>query len=297
MSRILALLPFLLILAAAPVNADPVPEPHLLISVDELAGILHDEDVLVLHVAREKAHFKEGHLPGAVFLPLGSIAQNRDGRLNVMPPRGEVIAALEAVGVRPDLRVVVYGNLDGLAASRAFLTLDVLGHPRVAVLDGGLEAWQAAGHTVSVGAPAHVSPGALEAQLDDSAFVSASWIADHLDDERVLLIDARPEDQFTGEEPGDDIERPGHIPGAVNLFWQSSLGEDGTFLPLEELQARWSAAGVSEDVLIVTYCRTGMQASHAYLTARLLGYRPHIYDPSFAEWSNLTEYPVAFTAN
>jgi len=267
-------------------------EATILVSVDRLAAQRELPHVVVLHVARQQDHYEEGHIPGARFLPLSTFAVNRDNQVNLLPEAAVLRDALQGVGISDGARIVVYGDFDGLAAARAFFALDVHGLD-VAVLDGGLEAWQAAGHPLTTKAPLPAERGSLTLDFDAGRVLVADEVAARIEREGTVLVDARPPEQHTGEEPGENISRAGHIPGSVNLFWEEDLQKDGTMRPIDELRGRYAEAGVTAGREVVTYCRTGVQASHAYLVTRLLGLDPLIYDGSFHDWSNNTGYPVA----
>jgi thiosulfate/3-mercaptopyruvate sulfurtransferase len=291
-SLVLSLL--LLVATTIPALAQDRAHPGILVSADWLAAHLEAPDVVVLHVAREAEHFAEARIPGARHLAVAAIAPERDGVPFQLAAVPDLIEAFEAAGVSDGDHVVLYGDMDGLAATRAFFTLDVLGHDRSSVLDGGLAAWQAGGHQTEAGPAEPPARGSLTARQQAKRVVDAEWVRARLNDPARVLVDARPAAQYTGEEPGDGIERPGHIPGAANVFWQTTVAEDGppVMLPADELRQRYEAAGLNGERTFVAYCRTGMQASHAYFVARLLGYDARLYDGSFFEWSNRTDYPV-----
>ena len=196
---------------APPVNAD------LLVSVSQLQRRLNDPATVILHVGRDRAGYDAGHIPGARFLPLSAIVTERDE----LPSAQALDDAFEAVGVSDDSRVVVYGDLGGVAAARAFFTLDYLGHPPV-VLNGGIEAWRAAGQAVATAAPA-ASRGSFTPRAHPELVVDAAWVRARLRDTTVALIDARPPEQYSGAEPGEGVQRPGHIPGARNLFGPNTV--------------------------------------------------------------------------
>lgn len=254
--------------------------------------------VVFLHVGRDADAFVEGHIAGARFLPLSAFTEERGGVPFELPARNHLIDVFGKHGVSSNSRVIIYsdpllGDVDVLAAARAFFTLDAIGHPWAQVIDGGLEAWRGAdlGLAVGSGTPAqHVEYG--DPRLRRQAVVDADHVHARLEDAAMFLVDARPPAEYTGESGGAAIDRPGHIPGAKNLFWKTFLNEDGTIRPVDELAAIWTDAGVTRHHDVVVYCRTGMQASHAYLVARHLGIVPQMYDPSFIDWSNNTDYPV-----
>ena len=122
----------------------------------------------------------------------------------------------------------------------------------------------------------------------------ADWVAAHLDDPGVVLVDARPPDEFRGEAGNGDVARRGHIPTAQNLFWRDFfVDRDARRLrPAGELRAMFERAGAREDRTVVVYCRTGMQSSFAYFVSRYLGYRTKMYDGSYVDWSRREHLPV-----
>ncbi|SOD03947.1 3-mercaptopyruvate sulfurtransferase SseA, contains two rhodanese domains [bacterium JGI 053] len=212
----------LLLLTACPLPKElrEVPAPpvaaDLLVSVAQLQRRLNDPATVILHVGRDRASYDAGHIPGARYLALSSI--DSDG---AVPSVQALDDAFEAVGVSDASHVVVYGDLGGLAAGRAFFALDYLGHPP-AVLDGGLQAWRAAGRPVETAA-ATASRGTFTPRPHPELVVDAAWVRGHMRDSTVAIIDARPPEQSSGAEPGEGVQRPGHIPGAKNLFWQNTV--------------------------------------------------------------------------
>jgi thiosulfate/3-mercaptopyruvate sulfurtransferase len=121
-----------------------------------------------------------------------------------------------------------------------------------------------------------------------------SWEAANVSAPSVALIDARPAEEYSGERPGDGVPRGGHIPGAANLFWMQHVvsRENPLMRPAAELRRLYESAGAAPGRKVVTYCRTGGQASHSYFTAKYLGYDVVMYDGSYFEWSNATDTPV-----
>jgi len=294
---LLLLLPFAAPLVAqqpAPRDAAPAAaaNPQMLVSAAWLAERLTDPSVVVLHVGREEADFRAGHVPGARWVPLASIIVERDGVPNELPETEVLKEAFEQAGVSDDSHVVVYGDLGGLAAGRAFFTLDYLGHERVSLLDGGLDAWKSEDRPASTEArPA--ARGSFTPRPHANRVVDAGWVRERLEDPAYVLIDARPTPQFTGEDAAG--LRPGHIPGAKNIFWRTALvsDDDPRLKDAAALRSMYTAAGATMDRTVVAYCRTGMQASHAYFVARYLGFPVVMYDGSFIEWSRRADLPVA----
>lgn len=227
--------------------------------------------------------------PNAVFVPLSTFSVERDGIPNEFPPADSMAAMLEAAGVGGD-RIVIVG--EPIPAGRAFAALDYLGlGDRAALLDGGAAALPPA--SASGGERPRDEPLRLDAAVREGMIVDAEWVNEHLDDPNVAILDARPPAQFSGETPGQGIDRPGHIPGAGNLFWETLVqSSDNPRLKDEaELRRLFQEAGVTPGATVVAYCRTGGQASFLYAVARHLGYNVRLYDGSFIDWSR-TDYPV-----
>jgi rhodanese-related sulfurtransferase len=186
-------------IAAQGADEQPGADHPLLVSTGWLAERVDQPGLVVLHVAREEEAYREGHVPGARFLRLGSIVMERDGIPNELPDVEELREAFERAGVSDDSHVVVYGEMGGLAAGRTFFTLDYLGHQRVSLLDGGLEQWRSEGRAVETAArPAE--RGHFTPRPDPRRVVTADWVHERLDDPGYVLIDARPPAQYTGED-------------------------------------------------------------------------------------------------
>src|SRR5687768_5283003 len=128
----------------------PPVRSELIVSTAWLAAHLNDPKVVVLHVARARAHYDEGHIPGARFAGWNEITATRDGVPNELAPVADLQKLFARLGIGDDVRIVLYGDNSGLSAARAYFTLDYLGHgERSALLDGGLEKWKAERRGVS----------------------------------------------------------------------------------------------------------------------------------------------------
>ncbi len=262
---------------------------EMLVSTDWLAKHINDPSVFVIHAAAERKHFDEGHLPGARFLSTKDILTTRNGVANELPPVADLQKVFEQLGVGDSGRIVIYGENSGLVAARVYFTLDYLGHgERAALLDGGIEKWKAEKLLVETQPvktePAKFTPRPrpqIVARLD--AMRDLSWVAANVAAPSVSILDARPEEQYAGNQS----PRSGHIPGAANIYWLTHLlsRENPAMKPPSELSKLYEAAGLKADQQVVTYCNTGMQASHTYFTLKYLGYDVMMYDGSFSEWS------------
>lgn len=274
----------------------PKIHTEMLVTTKWLASHLKDKQVFILHVARDRQNYDEGHIPGARFLSLGSILTTRDGISNELPNVEKLINVFEALGIGDQGKIIIYGDNNGLSASRAFFTLDYLGHGhRLALLDGGLEKWKASGLQLET-ETAKFETARFTPRLSADVLTSfeimldQSWVTMNVPDSGVAIIDARPQEQFAGI----PNQRSGHIPGAANVFWMQHLtsANDLTLKPATELRKLYEAVGLKPDQKVVTYCNTGMQASQTYFTLKYLGYKVSMYDGSFSEWSKSESAPI-----
>lgn len=261
--------------------------PEMLVETGWLATHLDDPKVVVLHVGRERSSYEAGHIPGARFLPLGELAVTRDGIPSELPEPADLQRLFERAGVSDDTRVVLCGDNLGMAATRAYFTLDYLGHgDRAALLDGGLEKWRAEQRPVSTATP-EFKPGRFTPQLRPQVVASLEAVRNLAPE--VLLLDTRPPSFYAG----------GHIPGAVNLYWMDDLaGKDHPVLrPPAELRRIYEAAGAAPGRKVITTCQVGMSATHLYFTLKYLGYDVAMFDGSFSQWRQTPGAPVVAGAN
>lgn len=231
-----------------------------------------------------------GHLPGAVYVPLGTElaahGEPRDGR-HLLPSTEDLQAAARRWGIREGDTVVAYDDNHNLAAARAWWLLRWAGLDDVRLLDGGLAAWTAAGGALDTGyvvpEPGDVILGAgTLSTIDIDGAASFPGV----------LLDARAADRYVGEvEPIDP--KAGHIPGAVSAPTTGNLADDGRFRPADELRERFEALGVRAGVPVAAYCGSGVTASHEVAALAIAGFDAALYPGSWSQWSNHEERPVA----
>lgn len=243
-----------------------------------------------------REEFAKGHLPSAVYVDLDTELAGHglptDGR-HPLPEIVDFEAAARGWGLNHGDAAVVYDDVSGTSAARAWWLLRHAGFENVRVLDGGLTAWVAAGGALETGAP-EVTPGTVHLEYGQLPVLdadTAASVAAH-----GVLLDARAGERFRGEvEPVDP--RAGHIPGAVSAPTAETIGPDGRMLPPDDLAARFAALGVDADTRVGVYCGSGVTAAHAALAMEAAGLPiPALYPGSFSAWSNDPARPVAVGA-
>jgi thiosulfate/3-mercaptopyruvate sulfurtransferase len=235
--------------------------------------------------------YRQGHIPGAVYVDLDtelSAAPGPGGR-HPLPDAESFAAHMRAAGVSLQRPVVVYDAATSMSAARAWWALRYFGHPDVAVLDGGLAAWAAAGYELQSGR-ATPPPGDFVAAAGGMARIDAAEAVQLATSG--VLIDARAAERFRGEaETVDPVA--GHIPGARNQPSADNVDERGRFLEPERLRERFQALGIGDGVAVGAYCGSGVSAAHEVLALELAGYRAALYPGSWSEWITDPGRPVA----
>ena len=257
--------------------------------------------ITLLDVRWDLAHgarrdlFAAGHLPGAVFIDLardlaGEPGPRGEGGRHPLPDPARFRAAMRAAGVCTARPVVLYDGTSGLAAARGWWLLRHYGHPDVAVLDGGITAWTAAGGELETGAGEPAAPGDFDGAPGAMPVLDAEHAAALARDG--VLLDARAGERYRGEsEPIDPVA--GHIPGAVSRPTTDNLASDGRFADPAALRAAFAAAGADRATPVGVYCGSGVTAAHEVLALELAGLRAALYAGSWSDWVNDRSRPVA----
>ncbi|MGH8779638.1 sulfurtransferase [Paraburkholderia sp.] len=243
-----------------------------------------------------EAAYAAGHLPHAHYLhldrDLSGPKTGTNGR-HPLPDRVQLVDTLAALGLRQGQQVVAYDAQGGMYAARLWWLLRWLGHDAVALLDGGLQAWQAAGQPLTQDASPHVR-GDFKAGKPLTATIDAQGVERNLATLERTLVDARAADRYRGEnETLDPVG--GHIPGALNRFFKDNLTADGRFKSAHTLREEFGALlpGVAPEK-VVLQCGSGVTACHNALAMEVAGLHGAVlYPGSWSEWSANSSHPVA----
>jgi thiosulfate/3-mercaptopyruvate sulfurtransferase len=293
-------------LVPAPLTAQSAPRGSAqdaaitpVVSTEWLARELARPALVVLQIGSAES-FATAHIPGAVRLDFDNVivAPPVEGGLRMELPEASALqASLRALGVNNATRVVLVFEQPSafLRAGRAFFTLEWAGlEGRVAVLDGGLAAWRAAGRMVATGTGRTPTAGDVTLVPQPVRVASRAEVIESVRASGPRLVDARTP-EFYGNTRDNGMPRGGHIASAVNLPFNIATLPDGSFKPRAELEQLVAAAGIAADDALTTYCHIGLQASWMYLTLRHLGRRVSLYDGSFDDWSRDAALPLGET--
>ncbi len=272
-----------------------------LVSTEWLAQNLNNKNLRIIDVRSTVRDYWENHVPGAVYLSPEALRMADRGVPGKLMPAEVLVVMLGKMGVGRNTAVAVYAEQSDFKPAYLVWALDYLGHPSSAILDGGFTKWKEEGRPVTQDYPAVTpveyrlpasgsGPANVRATLEQ--VLEAVRAAGSGQNKGALLLDARPQELYTGEK--GSWKRKGHIKGALNHFWGTDINEDGTWKSREELSAVFAELGALPERPVIVYCGQGQMSSHLYFTLRhVLGYGDvKNYDGSFNEWSNREELPV-----
>ncbi len=276
-----------------------------LISSSELAAIATTPNLVIIDCRHDLMHpdagqqaYNTGHIPGALFMHVdhamsGSKYDQQgifQGR-HPLPAQADFIATLRTFGINQTTQVVAYDAQAGMFAARLWWMLRWVGHEAVAVLDGGLPAWTAAGGALSTTTPA-TTPGTIEAQASLVNTINVDDVLTNVSSRTKTVVDARAPDRYRGENETIDA-KGGHIPNAKNRFFKDNLQNNGQFKPAAQLRKEWSAIIDSPDTAIMQ-CGSGVTACHNLLALEIAGLSgATLYPGSWSQWSADPTRPVA----
>ena len=244
--------------------------------------------------------YAAGHIPGAHYLhldrDLSGPKTGKNGR-HPLPDRTALVANLASHGLMQGQQVIAYDAQGGMFAARLWWLLRWLGHDSVALLDGGLQAWQAAGHSLET-QPAARRQGDFKAGAPLAVTVDTHAIEQNLTTHERLVVDARSPDRYRGENETIDPVA-GHIPGARNRFFKDNLTADGRFKPAHTLRDEFKAViGPTQPEHVVLLCGSGATACHNALAMEIAGlHGAALYPGSWSEWCADPSHPVATGPN
>jgi thiosulfate/3-mercaptopyruvate sulfurtransferase len=268
----------------------------VLVSTDWAQRNLDTESVVFVEVDEDTGAYDTGHIPGAIKLDWKKDLQDPIKRDFVDAQQFSKL--LSERGIANDDTVVLYGGNNNWFAAYAYWYFKLYGHDKIKLLDGGRKKWELDGRTMSAD-PVNRPATSYAAEAPDTSIRAFR-------DEVIAaigtknLVDVRSPDEFSGKIlapahlPQEQSQRPGHIPGAINVPWSRAANEDGTFKSDEELTAIYAAAGLDDTRETIAYCRIGERSSHTWFVLQeLLGHKNvKNYDGSWTEYGSLVGAPI-----
>lgn len=268
-------------------------ELPLLMEPDELEALLGTPGLLLVDLSDAEA-YADQHVPGAVRMDFPRLVRQEPPAMGLLPNEEDLTDLLSAIGLTPETHVVAYDNTGGGRAGRLLWTLEIVGHQRYSLLNGGMTAWAREGHTVEAGHNRPV-PSRYKVRLPEAsdARIAKQELLPRLGAADLAVLDARSPAEYDGSDRR--AAKGGHIPGAVNLNWTDMLDADnnGRLKPADELLDMLRERQVTPDKEVVTHCQTHHRSALTWVALRALGFqRVRGYDGSWSEWGNDPNTPV-----
>ncbi|MGW0007598.1 sulfurtransferase [Nocardia grenadensis] len=268
----------------------------VLVSVDWAEENLETPGVVFVEVDEDTTAYEGGHIEGAVRLDWKKDLQDPVRRDFVN--QEQFSALLSERGIANDDEVVLYGGNNNWFAAYAYWYFKLYGHNNVKLIDGGRKKWELDGRPLSSDPVSRPATQYKAAQPDNSIRAFRDEVIAAIGTKN--LVDVRSPDEFSGKIlapahlPQEQSQRPGHIPGAINVPWSKAANEDGTFRSDAELAELYNSAGLDGNKETIAYCRIGERSSHTWFVLQeLLGHQNvKNYDGSWTEYGSLIGAPI-----
>ena len=268
----------------------------VLVSTDWAQSNLDTQSVVFVEVDEDTSAYDTGHIPGAIKLDWKTDLQDPIKRDFVDAQQFSKL--LSERGIANDDTVVLYGGNNNWFAAYAYWYFKLYGHDKIKLLDGGRKKWELDGRGMTADSASRPATSYAAAAPDTSIRAFRDEVIAAIGTKN--LVDVRSPDEFSGKIlapahlPQEQSQRPGHIPGAINVPWSRAANEDGTFKSDEELTAIYAAAGLDDSRETIAYCRIGERSSHTWFVLQeLLGHKNvKNYDGSWTEYGSLVGAPI-----
>lgn len=260
----------------------------LIIEPHHLEDMLDDKNLVIVDLCKAK-QFAKAHIPNALFVSYQDIIHIDKPIMGLLPDNDSFSKLLSALGITADTHVVAYDDEGGGCAARFIWTLFVFGHSNATLLNGGLQNWANGGHKLS-NQPSVATPS--DYWLTNSGMYTAdrNYVEKHLNDENVVLLDARTNVEYTGEKKF--AEKGGHIPGAIRYEWTDAIDklDNLRMRDADIIQHELDELGLTKDKEIICYCQTHHRSAYSWLMLRYLGYENvKGYPGSWSDWGNQSD--------
>jgi len=263
----------MILLVASAISAQDV------ISVNDLAKIMKDKNTVIVSAGADDSY--KVHITGAINVPHSTLCTNEPIR-NLIKSPAEMAKELGAKGVSADKTIIVYDEGSTKYAGRMYWMLKYLGAPNVKMLNGNMTAWKA-GRKPITGTPTKLPATSFTPKVDESVLAKMDEIKKAINNSSYVFIDARTPEEYAGT--AETELRPGHIPGAVSINYETLADDKGMLKSNEALKGMFESKGITKDKTAIVYCETSVRAGIIFLVLKGLGYpNVKVYDGAYLEW-------------
>jgi thiosulfate/3-mercaptopyruvate sulfurtransferase len=273
--------------------------PDVIVDTQWIYDHMNDPQVRIAEVDYNPAtSYTIGHIPGAVLFDWKQDLNDQNKKDIISKEGCEDL--LQRAGVNNDTILVLYGDYKNWFAAFAFWVFKYYGFNDVKLMNGARRKWFEEDRPVSLDVPSYPRGSFKASEPDNSIRVLIPYVKEILSSKDKILIDVRSPEEYSGKilvlpvYASEQPPRGGHIPGAINIPWDWSVNEDGTFKSPEELRNIYNSMDVTNNKEVITYCRIGERSAYTWFVLKyLLGY-PNVknYEGSWAEWANTVGSPI-----
>lgn len=271
--------------------ASPLSElvaSDLIVDVDWLKENIGNKDLVVVDT-RDEAEYLEEHISGAVNIPVKSTF-GKPPENDLIAPISHIQNVMSEAGIDNNTKVILYDDGDLIDAARVFWVLEVYGHKRAAILNGGFSIWREKGLSLS-SEPTKLPKKTFLPTIVPNILSTKFSTRLAINDKSKTIIDARSAQEYLGQK--SKTSRFGHIPSAINIPFYTNFDEKSGVKKLKTIESlEKNYQNVDRDKKVITYCNRGKESALTYFILRRLGFNVSAYDGSWLEWSSDNSLPV-----
>ena len=277
------------------------PNSRGFVSPDWLKKHAGDQNLVIVDVSLKTQDYYNEHIPNAVYVDWKKeLSDPMEKRYYKILSKEDFERVMNKIGATNDSTLIFYDNLNNRLAIRALWVAAYYGHENAMVLEGGIGGWKSAGFETTEKIPVCPVTSYEVGKMKSEINVDKGYVKLNLRNNDVLFVDSRPWKMYTGETTGKmihtglDVERKGHLPGAVSIPWKNNINERDKFLEDSDLMKLYGNQGLSKDKVVVFYCNEGVHAAYNWFIAtKILGFRnAKIYEGSMGEWADELLLPM-----
>ena len=260
-----------------------------------------ERNILIVDVSRNRGDYRKEHIPNAVFVDwIGELADQREKKYYRVVPKEGFERVMGRIGATHETTLIFYDNLQNRLAIRALWVAEYYGHKNVAVLEGGIFGWKAAGFRVTTVEPVMSPTEYRVREVHSEMNVDKVFVKENLRNGSIVFGDSRPWKMYTGQRPGmiihtrKEVSRRGHLPGAVHIPWKGNIDKKSNFLDRVTLMKKYGEAGIEKERQVIFYCNEGVHAVYNwFVVTKMLGFKNvRIYEGSMGEWADQPLLPM-----
>ncbi|MDK2918194.1 MAG: thiosulfate/3-mercaptopyruvate sulfurtransferase [Candidatus Petromonas sp.] len=280
---------------------DEYADPSVIMSAKDAKQLIESDEKVVVIDIRKAPEYLLGHIPKAINIWRDDYSADKGEY-----PFGGMRASIEKfvkllgdLGIDNDTMVLLYDAKGDYDAARFFWQLEMVGHKKMALIDGGINGWKASGFDTTTKKPeVKATTYKFEGEPDLSKLATLEDVKAAIDDPNVVILDTRSIGEATGKDLKSGAYRKGRIPSSIWIEYKEAIyvgeGEDTTFKTAKELKEIYEAKGITPDKTIIPYCQSGVRSAHTtFVLSKLLGYKNvKNYDGSWIEWSYNEDLPL-----